>query len=247
VNRAASGLLLACALAGLASAGVAAGPDAQDARKRITVLATGDSMIQVVDIYVKRRLNRGRVRVRSDAHISTGLSKSGGLNWPRYSKRQARRFKPRATVVFIGANDGFPMSVGRARVNCCGGAWRNEYARRARRMMRAYRRHGAGRVYWLLLPQARGGFFARSYPAVNAALRRADRKRDGVRLVHLNKVFTPGGHYRSHMRWHGRVVRVRQSDGVHLSAAGADIAAGIVARKVRKDLRRKKRKRRRRR
>ena len=226
-----------------------AGAPAPAQAKRYTVLATGDSMIQVVDGFLKRRLQRRRrVRVVSDARISTGISKPLLLDWPRLAARQVKRRRPRATVVFMGANEGFPMRTPAGRnVGCCGRAWRIEYARRARVMMATYAFSGRGRVYWLLLPQARGGFFRRVYPAVNAALRRAARPlRRSVRLIRLNRVFTPGGRYRSHIRWRGRRVKARQEDGVHLSTAGASIAASLVVRRIRGDrvLRQPRRKRR---
>jgi hypothetical protein len=207
----------------------AAAPAAGPAKP--TVLATGDSMIQYVDVYLKRRL-RGRARVPSDAKISTGLSKPSLLNWPRYAGGQSGRFHPRAVVVFLGANDGFPIS-GR---KCCGRGWRKAYARRAGKMMDAYVRGGARRVYWLALPQAREGDFRRIYPAVNKAARLAARhRRKRVRIVALNEYFTPKGRYRDVLRYHGRNVRVRQRDGIHLAPAGASIAARIVARRIRRD------------
>lgn len=209
-----------------------------EARAGGRVLATGDSMIQYVDAALGQRLERRRgVRVSSDAHVSTGLSKPSLLDWPRYAERQVRRFKPRVTVMFIGANDGFPMADRSGRsVPCCGEAWRDEYARRAKRMMRTYNRGGDARVYWLLLPQARGGFFRRVFPAVNAGLRRAARPYgDRLRLIHLNRIFTPGGRFRSVMRYRGRLLTVRQSDGVHLTQAGAGIAADRVVAAIDRD------------
>jgi hypothetical protein len=189
------------------------------------VLATGDSMIQYVDTALDRRLRR---HVISDARIATGISKPLALDWPRHAAEQVRRFRPRATVVFLGANDGFDMRTPAGqRVRCCGRPWRIEYARRAAAMMAAYAQGGQAAVIWLLLPQAREGFFRRVYPAVNAALRRAARTQP-VRLIHLNQVFTPGGRFRETMRWKGRTVVVRQRDGIHLSPAGADIAASLV-------------------
>jgi hypothetical protein len=226
-------LALACCAA-VAVSGSAAPAQA----KRYTVLATGDSMIQILDGFLKQRLSRpGRVRVLSDARISTGLSKPLLLNWPGLAKRQVNRFRPRATVVFIGANDGFPMRNPAGRdVACCGRGWVVEYARRARGMMRTYLFSGRGRVYWLLLPQARGGFFRRIFPAVNAALRRAARPLGRrVRLIRLNRVFTPGGRFRASIDWHGHRVNVRQQDGVHLSVQGASIAASYVIRRMRGD------------
>ena len=197
---------------------------------RVSVLATGDSMIQVLDGFLEQGLDAQRVRVRSDARISSGISKPSGLDWQAHARHQAVVIRPDVTVMFLGANDGFPM----AGADCCGSAWVSEYARRARRMMVAYGRGGRGRVYWLLLPAARRGFFRQTIPAVNAALRLAAAgTRRYVRLIDLERVFTPGGRYRDTMRIGGRRVRVRQRDGVHLSVAGAALAARVVIRTMR--------------
>jgi lysophospholipase L1-like esterase len=199
---------------------------------RLTVLATGDSMIQIIDSYLKQRIGSGRTRVRSDARVATGISKPSLLDWQAHARDQARRIRPDVTVMFIGANDGFPMPG----ADCCGRPWIARYAVRARRMMRSYSRGGRGRVYWLLLPTPRGGLFRETFPAVNAAVRRAARGlEDDVRVVDLGRVFTPGGRYRDSMTIGGRTVRVRQRDGVHLNAAGASLAATIVVRALHRD------------
>jgi hypothetical protein len=197
---------------------------------RLRILATGDSMIQIIDSYLKARAG-GRARVRSDAHISTGLSKPSLLDWQAQAGRQAAR-RPDVVVMFIGANDGFPM----AGADCCGAAWVAEYARRARRMMRVYARGGRARVLWLLLPTPRGGFFREIFPAVNAALRRAARGlEDDVRIIDLVETFTPGGRYRDSIVVDGKTIRVRQGDGIHLNTSGASIAANIVLRALRNE------------
>jgi hypothetical protein len=199
---------------------------------RLRVLATGDSMIQIIDSYLQQRIGSGPARVRSDAHISTGISKPSMLDWPAHAMRRARGMRPDVTVMFLGANDGFPM----AGAACCGRDWRIEYARRARGMMRTYARGGRARVYWLLLPAPRGGNFRKVYFAVNAALRRAARGlEDDVRLIDLVEVFTPGWRYRDSMPVGGRTVRVRQDDGVHLNTTGASLAATLVIRAMRRD------------
>ena len=224
--------MVAAVLAGVASLLLSL-PAHGQAPKR-PVLATGDSMIQYVDVALERRLQR---RVVSDAQIATGISKPLPLDWPRYAVEQVDRHKQGATVMFVGANDGFDMRTPEGtRVRCCARPWRIEYARRASAMMAAYAREGAAKVYWLTLPQAREGFFREVYPAVNAGLRRASREhRDDVRLIRLNDVFTPRGRYRETMRWKGRTVVVRQDDGIHLSPAGADIAATLVEDALRAD------------
>ena len=201
--------------------------DVRSRRAPLRILATGDSMIQIVDSHLKRRL-AGRAGVRSDARISTGISKPSMLNWMALARRQASR-RPHVTVVFLGANDGFPIG-GRA---CCGRAWIKGYSARVRRMMASYRRRGSGRVYWLLLPTPRRPTFARVFRAVNAAVRRAAATYDPdeVAVIDLVEIFTPGGRYRSSIR--GRTVR--QGDGVHLNVTGASIAAGAIIRRLRAD------------
>jgi hypothetical protein len=164
--------------------------------------------------------------------VATGISKPGLLDWQAHAREQASGVRPDVTVMFIGANDGFPI----AGADCCGQPWIARYAVRARRMMRAYGRGGRGRVYWLLLPAPRGGFFREIFPAVNAAVRSAARGlEDDVRVVDLARVFTPGGRYRDSMTIGGRTVRVRQRDGIHLNTTGASLAATIVIRALRRD------------
>ena len=205
---------------------------------RLRLLATGDSMIQIVDSILERRLERRRsTRVRSEARISTGLSKPFAFDWVRRAREQARSLHPDVTVVFVGANDGFPMPTpSGARARCCGDAWVAAYARRVEAMMRSYRRRERSYVYWMTLPAPNRADFARVYRAVNKAIRRAAaRVGRGVRVVDLAPVFTPGGQYRRYVRFRGRRVNARQDDGVHLSVAGAEIAATLLIDRLRDD------------
>jgi hypothetical protein len=204
--------------------------------RRLRVIAAGDSMVQVLDHILADRL-RGAA-VRSDAHVSTGITKPWMLNWPAHARRIARSRRPDATVVFLGANDGFalPRPGASDDVPCCSQPWIDAYAARAGAMMRALARRGAGRVYWLTLPTPRSRAFAAVFRAVNAALRDAARSYPHeVRLIDTGRVFTPGGRFRQTIRRGGKTVSVRQADGVHLSPAGDAIAASLVVAAMRRD------------
>jgi len=198
----------------------------------LRLLVTGDSMIQPLDDFLRSRLRGARVDVTSDPNISTGISKPSMLDWPAHARALAAARRPDVSVVFLGANDGFPMGA----APCCGDAWVEEYARRARGIMASLARAGRGRVYWLALPAPRGGFFRTTFPAVNAALRRAAKSAGAdVRLIRLDRFFTPGNRFRESMRVGDRTVRVRQADGVHLSTAGASAAANLIIRTMRRE------------
>jgi hypothetical protein len=223
----------------LVVAAVAATPaaPAAAAHSRGRILASGDSMIEIVDNFLRDRLEPYRLHVKFDDHIGTGLSKPFQLNWPRHARRMARRYHPRASVVFIGANDGFSLRYHGKRVNCCSRKWTLAYAREVRKMMRALERGGKSRVYWLTLPAARKHTWNRIYRHVNRGIEIAAReeRHRKVEIVDLRPVFTPTGHYRRSIRRRGKRVVVRQSDGIHLNRAGAAIAARMIERAMRRD------------
>ncbi len=176
----------------------------------LRLLATGDSMIQIVDSFLVQRLGARRgASVRSDARISTGISKAFDLDWVRRAREQARSVHPDVTAIAIGANDGFPMKTpSGASVACCGGGWVAEYARRVESMMRSYARGGRSYVYWMTLP-----------------LTRLAARRTGSTTRHV----------RTYVTFRGRTVNARQDDGIHLSTAGASIAATLLIDRLRAD------------
>jgi lysophospholipase L1-like esterase len=194
------------------------------------VLVTGDSMIMPLDQDLARRLDPAGVETLREPHPGTGISKSIVVDWGKLSARQARTEKADAVVVFIGANEGFPMKVPEGgEVSCCGVAWAVEYATRVRQMMESYRRTGAARVYWLTLPTPRDPDRARIARVVNDAIGVAAYPyRAHVRLIEMGEIFTPDDRYRDAMEIDGKDTIVRRSDGIHLNDAGSELAGDAV-------------------
>lgn len=192
------------------------------------LLVTGDSMSQPLDSVLARRLAGGEAtQVIRDAHVGTGISKSGLVDWGKLSARQAGRLSPDAVVVFIGANEGFPI----AGAKCCGPAWAAAYATRVRTMMNTYRRDGEARVYWLTLPLPRDPDRIEIARAVNAAVHTAAAPyRAQVRVLDMTTLFTPDGRYRAAMPVDGENKLVREPDGIHLNETGSELAASVVQR-----------------
>ena len=196
-------------------------------RPLTTVLVTGDSLATPLDSQLARLLSgRKGVKVIREPHLGTGISKSLLVDWGKLSAQQSAEERPDAVVVFIGANEGFPIpGPGGKDVECCGPAYAAVYANRVRRMMDTYRQKGAARVYWLTLPAPRDKDRQEVARTVNAAIRVAAQPlRSQVRVFDTVPVFTPGAKYRDAMG--GKIVR--QADGIHLNETGARIAAGRV-------------------
>lgn len=204
-----------------------------------TLLVTGDSMSQPLDQELARRLaGRDGVSVKRDPHLGTGISKSALLDWGKLSVAQVRKDHPQAVVMFVGANEGFPMTTPgvKGQVQCCSAVWAAEYASRVRRMMATYRQAGAARVYWLTLPFPRNTRQQIVARIVNAAVPIAASAYVGdVRVIDLERIFTPGGTFRSSMPVGGEDRIVRNPDGVHLNDEGAKLAATAVLRALHRD------------
>jgi hypothetical protein len=201
-----------------------------------TLLVTGDSLSTPLDTQLARLLAPRGIHVVREPHLGTGISKSLTVDWGRLSASQVRKQRTDAVVMFIGANEGFPMNGadGKA-VQCCGADWAAIYAGRARKMMDTYRRGGASRVYWVTIPTPRDPDRQRISRVVNAAISvAAEPWKAQVRVIDSVPVFTPTG-YRAAMPIDGVQTIVRRPDGIHLNDAGAALLAKLVLARIGQD------------
>ena len=193
------------------------------ARSLPRIFLTGDSMMQSLDNTITDSL-AGRAEITSDVFIGSALSKPG-FSFVANTRNRARRLKPAATVVFLGANDAYPLrTLTGAIAECCGEPWVAAYARRARRLIRA----AGGPTFVFTLPAPRQPDRAARFRAVNEGMRRATAAEPDAHLLDLVPVFTPGFAYRPSLSHRGRLVRVRESDGIHVSIFGATIVSSLV-------------------
>jgi hypothetical protein len=215
----------------------AIGQPAAAPRPLHTLLVTGDSMSQPLDQDLAQSLSPKGVKVVRDAHIGTGISTTFVLDWGKEAAVQVRQDKPDAVVMFLGANDGFPMpGPGGRQVACCGADWAAIYANRVRAMMNLYRQAGAARVYWLTLPAPRDPARQKISRVVNAAVTVASQPwASQIRILDMVPIFTPGFVYRDAMTVGGQPTIVRQPDGIHLNDAGSSLAATTVLAAVGRD------------
>ncbi|MBE2319171.1 DUF459 domain-containing protein [Solirubrobacter sp. CPCC 204708] len=215
---------------------VALGEPAPPKERLRTVLVTGDSMAQPLDAKLADALSGREVKVVRDVRLGTGISKSFLLDWGELSTTQVRRRKPDATIVFLGANEGFPMeNAAGAEVECCSAEWAALYANRARRMADTYRQGGNGRVYWITIPAPEDPERANISRAVNAAVKVAAQPwATQVRVVDTVPMFTPRG-YEDAISIDGRRRIVRAADGIHLNDEGAELLTETVLARLGQD------------
>jgi lysophospholipase L1-like esterase len=203
------------------------------------LLVTGDSLSTPIDIEIARKIaDQGAgVQVTRDPHLATGISNTGLVDWGQLSSSQASEDDPDAVVLFIGANEGYPMpGPNGQQVSCCGPAWEGIFESRVGQMMDNYLDGGVERVYWLTVPTQRDPARKPIADDVNQAIREAAASRGAaVRVVDLIPTFTPGDAYRDSIDIDGKQSIVRESDGIHLNDEGSSVAADLVLQAVDRD------------
>ena len=193
------------------------------------LLVTGDSLSQPLDTELAQALADDGVEVVRDAHLGTGISNTGIVDWGALSETQAENEAPDATVMFIGANEGYPMEAEGQTLSCCGPEWEAEFESRVAQMMDNYIAGGQSRLYWLTIPTQRDRARGPIADTVNRAITEAAAERSGaVTVIDLVPTFTPGNRFRDSMEVDGEEQLVRESDGIHLNQVGAALAAEIV-------------------
>ena len=202
-----------------------------------TLLVTGDSMVEPLDFDLAQKLAPKGVHVIPEAHVGTGISQTLIVNWAKLSAYQVKHDHPDAVVIFIGANDGFPMPGPDGKeVECCSAQWAAIYANRVRQIASTYRQGGLARVYWITLPTPREPARQTIARVVNAAIPVALAPWAAqIRIIDSVPIFTPGSIYRDSMSIGGTPTIVRRSDGIHLNEAGSSLLAKYVLAAIGRD------------
>lgn len=200
------------------------------------LLVTGDSLAAPLDVHLARRLSSDGVNVVRDVHLGTGISKTFTVDWGQLAASQVKRNRPDAVVVFIGANEGFPMrDASHREVGCCSARWAAVYANRVRQIANTYQRAGAANVYWVTVPTPRDPDRQRISRVVNAAIDVGVAPwRARIRVVDSVAMFARDG-YHDAIDVDGTMTIVRRSDGIHLNDAGAEMLADTVMSRIDQD------------
>ena len=222
-------------LALLAGAGTAASAGAQDPAARSPVLLLGDSMMKMPGLAMERELQRiPGIRPVAFSGIGTGLARLDAFDWIAKMDALCAEHQPKVAVITLGANDRQPMQIegGGGIVQPGTPEWTAEYRRRVGLAMDHLIAGGCERVIWLLLPPMRDARVSEFCQQVNdiilaeAASRPPVIAHDYRKLVADRK--TGGFTERRIDPKTAAAIRIRESDGIHLSLEGARMLAAAL-------------------
>lgn len=193
----------------------------------LRVAMFGDSLMGQLSLGFGRLVRDDpRVHVDADYRVSTGLARPDVLDWPAYLQQRVAELNPEVVFLAFGGNDDQDMQLADGtRVRIHTPEWRAEYARRVGLAMDVAAQ-GDRTVVWIGLPAERPERLNTVKDVMNEVAREQAALRPRVVFVDLAAVLTPDGAYRDdHIAPDGTVTRVRERDGVHLTARGGDVVA----------------------
>jgi uncharacterized protein len=189
----------------------------------LRLLVVGDSLgIDFGQPLVNDLAATNAVTALLDGHIDTGLARPDYFNWPGELQGDLARFRPQAVVVFIGANDPQNFIDGGGAVAYGTAPWSDAYAKRVGAFMQAASATGA-RVLWVGMPPMADPVLNAKMQALNVIDQAQAQLRRGVTYFASGPVLSdPQGRYATYLPdASGNEVQVREPDGTHLAAAGA--------------------------
>jgi hypothetical protein len=190
----------------------------------LSVWMAGDSLMgTVAESFAQLTKNNPAVTVTDSVQIGTGLARPDVYNWPGAVSQELAKANPEVVILMFGANDDQDMQAGGHRVVRGTDAWRAEYARRVNQLM-AITATGNRQVIWLGIPAVKRPRLNQTKDTMNTVIRTVAAQYRGVTFVDTGPVFdAPGGTYSAYLSGTaGQPVKVRESDGIHFTLAGAN-------------------------
>ena len=199
----------------------------------------GDSMMGLPGMALTNLSNKTKlIKSQLDYHISSGLVRPDFFNWPAQLQAKARSFDPGAVAVMFGANDNQALQTSSGKVHQFGSdGWKKEYRKRVEDVIALLYQNGVRRVYWIGQPIMPEPSFNNQVKLMNDIYASVAEKTFGVEYIDAYKLLSNGsGEFSQYLRdTNGKLERVREQDGEHLTYAGGLRVAEAVMAAIKKE------------
>jgi lysophospholipase L1-like esterase len=198
--------------------------------RRLRVVVVGDSLAAGLGYFAERVFRPRLVRVSRQGRISTGLARPDYFNWPVAMRRIVDTFDPDLVIVMVGENDHQSIqTVAGQQVAQLGTAdWPAAYRDRVLQLMHIAISRGA-KVVWAGLPMSADTHWREHSQRQNDIFQVAASISPNVAYFDAWERFSPRGGYTAYFREGGRVLLIREGDGLHFNAVGYTILAREIA------------------
>jgi hypothetical protein len=189
---------------------------------RLRVVVVGDSLAQGLGSYLERVMRPALAVVSSQGVISSGLSRPDYYDWLHRMHHIENVFHPDLVIVMLGENDAQDLLTPEGRLDTQNGtaAWPISYGRRVQQLIKIAVNSGS-HVVWVGLPivqdHSRWDYIRR----VDGIYEEVAEQIPNAAYLDTWPMFTTrDGRYAVYARVGGRIVQMREPDGIHFTPAG---------------------------
>jgi hypothetical protein len=196
----------------------------------LKVWLAGDSLMgNIAESFAAHVNGNPLFKVSTNFRIGTGLARPDVYNWPGAISQEMSSVNPDVVVLFFGANDDQDLHADGHQYSLQSDPWQAEYARRVNQVM-DLSANGGRQVLWLGIPAVRRPRLNKTKDLINNIIRAAAPKHPGVNYVDTGPlVDDAGGGFSTYLSdSNGKSVAVREADGIHLTAAGANRVTPVL-------------------
>jgi uncharacterized protein len=200
------------------------------AAQPLKVWMAGDSLMgSVSESFAGLAKSLHNVSVTDNIQIGTGLARPDVYDWPAAISRQIAATNPDVVVLLFGANDDQDMQVDGHRVVRGTDTWRQEYARRVSQVM-AVATAGHRQLIWVGVPAVKRPRLNQTKDVMNQVAQATAALYPGVTFIDTGATLDgPGASYVTYLAGaSGQPVKVRESDGIHFTLAGANRVTPLI-------------------
>lgn len=212
---------------------------ARAAGARVLILG-GSAMVGALGKYMGDALEELGYATERKAKSATGLARPDFYDWPHAAAEAYAAFRPDATVVMFGGNDGqglrMPPDADKDWIRWQDDGWSAEYEHRVNAFADAVAPNGE-HLFWMGMPPMRQSKLDSRMQRMNAIFEGQMALRPGGHFIETRSVLSDGaGKYADELKVDGRKVRVRSPDGIHYSRSGARVLVEHVVPRVHEHL-----------
>ena len=184
----------------------------------LRIFVGGDSIGRNLADGLQRLAPRELTQIEIATRHSTGLSRPDYYDWPARLAKELTENRPDVIVLMFGANDFQNVMYNGRGLNRFKQEWTDLYCQRVAQAMRLVSQPGVQTI-WVGQPIVREATLANGLARLNAVYKTQALLHPSVTFVDTWSVFsTPDGKYAQSLDG----VRLRDSDGVHMTIAGSN-------------------------
>ncbi|MBN2738935.1 MAG: DUF459 domain-containing protein [Spirochaetales bacterium] len=190
----------------------------------LRILLLGDSMMKGSVAALFRRESSGYdyFEVSELSKISSGLSRPDFFNWPIEVEKLLSLRQFDLAVIMLGMNDAQSVESTGRYYTFGSDKWVEIYTSRVDDLVKLLAL-STGQVYWIQLPPMRNKVFNDRMELINLITENYFASLKQGRYIYTHDILGKEGKYDDFLEVQGNYLRVRNSDGMHLSFEGARI------------------------